>query len=385
MTLFQTLSQKPLYSEHIDTTRMPRAYEAIKHALSIPPIVHVVGTNGKGSTGRFLALMLVQQGKSVGHYTSPHLLRFNERLWKDGVLVEDETLEALHVKLSSLLPSALAQELSYFEYTTFLAILAFATCDVIVLEAGLGGEWDATNVFPKVLSVITPIGMDHQSFLGETLEEIAGTKLRSIETATLIASSQEPLAKEVAKTIANAKEVPLVEAHTLVCAKTKSAIDAYIQHHALAPFFSQNLQTAYAAARMLGYRPDIATLLPLDLRARCERVAPNVLLDCGHNPMAARALVQTLGEKKYTFIYNSYADKDVIAILEILRPCVKEMHLMPLPQMGRKTAQVTIEETMAHFGIPLRPFTGELDPAQEYVVFGSFAVAEQFLEGRFAQ
>ncbi|MBE0496026.1 MAG: bifunctional folylpolyglutamate synthase/dihydrofolate synthase [Campylobacterales bacterium] len=380
MTLSQTLAQKPLYSEHIDVTRMPRAYGALKDALLVPPIVHVVGTNGKGSTGRFLAWMLKTQGKRVGHYTSPHLRTFNERFWCDGTLVCDATLEALHVRLQTLLPISLAHELSYFEYATFLAILAFEACDVVVLEAGLGGEWDATNVFPKVLSIITPIGMDHQAFLGETLGEIAGTKLRSITTTTVLAPLQDAEVLTIAKAQAQVKEVALVHPETVVSQATNEEIMAYLERTGLPAFFKENLQTAYTAARMLGVSPKLSSLPALDLRARHEKVAPNIVIDCGHNPMAALALFHALREEQYILLYNSYLDKEIPTILEILKPKIKEVRLMPLPYRGRKTGETVVVETLERLGIPQGEFTWEFDPKEQYVVFGSFAVVERFLE-----
>ncbi|MBN2963898.1 bifunctional folylpolyglutamate synthase/dihydrofolate synthase [Sulfurospirillum sp. T05] len=380
MTLEQTLAQKPLYSERIDITRMPRAYDFLKEALHVPSVVHIVGTNGKGSTGRFLALMLKQQGKKVGHYTSPHLMRFNERIWRDGKLVEDEELEALHVKLSLLLPPDMAHELSYFEYTTFLAMLAFASCEVAVLEAGLGGEWDATNVFPKTLSIITPIGMDHQAFLGETLEEIASTKLRSMSAMTVIAPKQDVRVLKIAKTLAKEKEIPLVFPEDMVSLKTETEMKAYLKAHTLPEFFTDNLKSAYACARLMGVFPEISLLPPLDLRARYEKIAPNIVLDCGHNPMAASALLGALENSHYIFIYNSYLDKDIAAILEILKPKIKELWLMPLSQKGRQTGEALVVEASKQLNIPFGAFRWDFDPQEKYVVFGSFAVVERFLE-----
>lgn len=165
MQLQAFLETKPLFYDEIDYARMPKAYQGIAFHLKLPKIIHLVGTNGKGTTGRFLAEMLHTKGLHVGHYTSPHILHFNERIWLDGDNVEDTTLEKAHETLLSWLEPSVAQSLSYFEYTTLLAMVVFSQiCDYIVLEAGLGGEFDATNIFPKCLSIITPIGLDHQAF-----------------------------------------------------------------------------------------------------------------------------------------------------------------------------------------------------------------------------
>ena len=177
---------------------MRRAYEAVQSALPRIPIIHIVGTNGKGTTGRFLAGMLREAGYKVGHYTSPHIVRFNERIWRDGRYITDDELGSLHERALQLL-GGMTKELSYFEYTTFLAVLAFAECDYTVMEAGLGGEYDATAVFPHMLSVITPIDYDHQDFLGESIEAIAATKLRSVQRRAVIAPQPHPEVYEVAK------------------------------------------------------------------------------------------------------------------------------------------------------------------------------------------
>ena len=161
------LSSKPLYYKEIDHERVHEAYARLKPHIKQLKTVHLVGTNGKGSTGRILAHLaalgfdkLSHRKLSVGHYTSPHIMKFNERIWIDGKNVDNTTLEKAHQKLQTLLLDRDSEALSYFEYTTFLAMLSFSDCDYVVLEAGLGGEHDATNVFPKTLSIITPIAIE---------------------------------------------------------------------------------------------------------------------------------------------------------------------------------------------------------------------------------
>jgi dihydrofolate synthase/folylpolyglutamate synthase len=359
---------------------MPNAYACLKEKLLLPSMIHIVGTNGKGSTGRFLALMLQRCGKRVGHYTSPHILRFNERIWVDGAPLEDADLEALHGTLQSMLPPLVAESLSYFEYTTFLAALAFASCDYAIMEAGLGGEWDATNVFDKTLSIVTPIGMDHQAFLGDTLEAIAGTKLRSIRTTTVLSHPQEACVREIAMKEAASKEVALVDPTLLINASTQHALEAYLMRHQYPNFFYHNLQSAYGAARILNEKPCLDTLPALDLRARAEAFAPNVLLDCGHNVMAARALVATLKGNEYVLIYNSYRDKDIEAIVAVLAPKIAKVLLMPLRVDTRALGTEQIKTVLKKHGIVHGEFNGTLHANESYVVFGSFAVVEAFLE-----
>ena len=160
------LAQKPLYYKKIDYTRMPRAWESVREHFTLPTIIHVIGTNGKGSTGRFLAHYLYKIGHRVGHYSSPHISKFNERIWIDGADIPDTILEQTHEKLQTFLSDEFIESLSYFEYTTLLGMLAFEGFEYVVLEAGLGGEYDATAVFGSDLTLITPISLDHEAFLG---------------------------------------------------------------------------------------------------------------------------------------------------------------------------------------------------------------------------
>jgi dihydrofolate synthase/folylpolyglutamate synthase len=185
------LENKPLFYETIDYTRMPRIYSRIKTYFNLPKIVHIIGTNGKGTTGRFLATALVSLGFKVGHYTSPHILKFNERIWLNGANVSDALLEEYHTKLLQILTKQEAAALSYFEYTTLLAMLLYSDkSEYVILEAGLGGEYDATSVFDNVLTLVTPIDIDHEAFLGDTIEAIAQTKLNAIKKTAIVAKQK---------------------------------------------------------------------------------------------------------------------------------------------------------------------------------------------------
>ncbi|MBG78203.1 MAG: bifunctional folylpolyglutamate synthase/ dihydrofolate synthase [Alphaproteobacteria bacterium] len=144
--------------------------------LNLPPTIHVAGTNGKGSTIAILRAILEAAGYRVHVYTSPHLVRFNERIVLAGQQISDDMLESLIDEVMSLNNGA---DLSFFEITTAIAFAAFSRvpADIVLLETGLGGRLDCTNVIEeKLLSIITPIGLDHQEFLGDTLPEIAGEK-----------------------------------------------------------------------------------------------------------------------------------------------------------------------------------------------------------------
>ena len=143
--------------------------------LKLPPVVHVAGTNGKGSLVAYLRAMAEASGYRVHVYTSPHLVRFNERIRVAGELIGDDLLEDVLVEAEQ---ANQEQPITFFEITTVAAFLAFARvpADLAVLEVGMGGRMDTTNVVNPALSAITPIGYDHTSFLGDTLEKIAAEK-----------------------------------------------------------------------------------------------------------------------------------------------------------------------------------------------------------------
>lgn len=382
MQLDQFLEAKPLFYEVIDFERMPNIYKSIQDHFRLPCIVHIVGTNGKGTTGRFLAQMLHANGLHVGHYTSPHIMKFNERIWIDGDDVDDETLEFYHQKLSALLSQEHLNSLSYFEYTTLLAMMIFGqTCDYVVLEAGMGGEFDATNVFEKTLSIVTPIGLDHQSFLGEHIEAIATTKLNSIHNDFILAQqyAQEiyPLALEKSSQIK--KELICVE--RFFDALMRDKIEKFVAKSGYPSFLKDNFTTAFCALRHLGYDSALDNLTLIPLQGRCQKIYPNVTIDVGHNPMAAKGIAEHFGGKKVVLVYNSYKDKEYSTILEILKPIISEIQVIEInnPRVVEKEKLVDVANAM---GVMMTSFTS-IEATKEYLVFGSFSVIEAFLKVKF--
>ncbi|MBK1994199.1 bifunctional folylpolyglutamate synthase/dihydrofolate synthase, partial [Campylobacter novaezeelandiae] len=208
------LLKKSSNYDKIDRFVAFRIYEKYKKKLKIKPIIHIIGTNGKGSTGRYLAQLLYQLGYKVGHYTSPHLFSFNERFYLNSKIVSDQKLEIAHQKLLNILKNDL-EELSYFEYATFLATILFKECDYIIFEAGVGGEYDATSIFDKKLSVFTRIGFDHKELLGNTLKDIARTKLKVMAKKAIITKKQEKEVLDLAKHIAYIKKSKLYYSDSL--------------------------------------------------------------------------------------------------------------------------------------------------------------------------
>lgn len=378
MDLESFLASKPLFYDVIDYERFPKAYGAIAHMLHLPKIIHIVGTNGKGSTGRFLATALHRLGKTTGHYTSPHIMQFNERIWIDGENIADTELATAHEKLMGFLDTQTAEALSYFEYTTLLAMVAFERCEYVVLEAGLGGEFDATNVFDKVLSIFTPIDFDHAAFLGSTIESIAGTKLRSMQTNALLGIQKHGEVESIAREIASSKHCSLHKVQELEDRRIHSIGLQLALKNRLSDYLRDNCVLAMVAFELLGYTVQEAYFDQKALFGRLSRILHNVTLDVGHNALAASAIVQEFEGQKITLIYNSYADKDYRQILNLLAPIIETVAIIPVEE-ERIVARPLLESALAEIGLKYEVFES-VDPKKEYLVFGSFSVAEAFLK-----
>ena len=413
---FAFLESKPLYYKEIDHERVHEAYARLRDHIAHPPAVHIVGTNGKGSTGRMLAYLAwrgrMEDGRwkmengspqsgdqnsslptphsslSVGHYTSPHVLRFNERIWIDGENVSDEALEEGHRRLYEILGPETSEALSYFEYTTLLALLLFERCDLIVLEAGLGGEYDATNVVEnKVLTVVTPIGLDHQAFLGDFIEAIAETKLRSITPHTQVLLAPQPYeeVESVARRIANERHCELYIMEKGVSEETQTDTQnpkSKIQNlkKGWPEFLHQNASVALRALELLGISGDVEALKDLELFGRFYPIAENVRIDVGHNPLAARAIAEAL-EPGTVLIYNSLDDKDYREVLRTLRPKLKRVELIPITTQRAATLR-EIEKVLEELEIVWDYFNGQIFSHERYLVFGSFYTVEAFLKSQ---
>ncbi len=400
MDLNTFLENKPLYYKEIDHERVHVAFKMLKPHIEHPRTIHVVGTNGKGSTGRMLAHLAfsVQHSAfSVGHYTSPHILKFNERIWLDGADASDEVLEKAHQRLFEILGQKMSDDLSYFEYTTLLAFVVFENCDLMILEAGLGGEFDATNVCDKELSIITPIGLDHQAFLGETIEEIAATKIRSIQKQVLLAPQVYDEVVEVAKEIVleNGAELFLsLEVETLVppalcnlaLSGTEVSTSIYESLQKIAKqkgwgdYLVDNATVALQALNILDISYDIDDLKSLKLFGRFYALTENIRIDVGHNPLAAVAIEKAL-DKKVVLIYNSLDDKDYEQVLRILKPKVKRVEIISIHSQ-RATTVEEIEKALKKVGLEYSYFNNEMHENENYLVFGSFYVVEEFLKSR---
>ena len=373
MSLNNYLEAKPLYYDEIDYTRMPRVYESIKPYLVIPKIIHIIGTNGKGTTGRFLASALYSSGVKVGHYTSPHILDFNERIWLNGKDIDSVTLELAHEKLQTYLDKDDSDSLSYFEYTTLLAVLVYKDCDYIVMEAGLGGEHDATAVFPKILTLVTPISLDHEAFLGSTIKEIATTKLNAIQNNAIVAKQSSNDVYEVIEKL----DKNIYKLDDFLNNDDLLNINSIADELQLAPYLKDNLTLSISAFKFLKIKYKNTDFKSARLFGRLTNINDKIIVDVGHNVLAAKSIVSALSGDKYIIIYNSYKDKNYKEILEILKPIALHVEIIDVDETRIEELKV-MKMTLDSLNIKNSKFK-EINKDEKYLVFGSFSVVESFL------
>ena len=306
----------------------------------LPPIFHVAGTNGKGSTVAFLRAALEADGRTVHAFTSPHLVRFNERIRVAGRLIDDEALERL---LSEVLDVSDGIQPSFFEVATGIAILAFARtpADACILEVGLGGRLDATNVIERPLvSGIASIGLDHQQFLGSTLAEIAAEKAAIAKPGVpLVSLAQPPDAEQAIIVAAEQAHAPLLlegrDWHvdpTLV-----PRLPGYHQVR------NANLAWQMSQAQQR-FQTDRASFLhglsEARWPARFQKLSDGPLtggvetwLDGAHNSDAALALAAVLAETgPMHLVLGILANKDADEIVGVLAPHALSLTFVPVPE-----------------------------------------------------
>lgn len=368
------LDRKPLYYQEIDHQRVHDAYAILQPHIQKPKTIHLVGTNGKGSTGRIFSHLAFKAGFSVGHYSSPHILEFNERIWRNGESVDASLLEVTHSRLLGILGQEVSEGLTYFEYTTLLALVVFETCDFMVLEAGLGGEFDATNVCDKILSIVTPIGLDHQAFLGDTIEEIAATKIRSIQKKVLLAPQPYDKVFTVAKKIVDEKEAEMWISTQGLGGEVLKRI---AQVKGWPKYLVENAMVALEALELLQIPYRLQHLEDLALFGRFYPLTSHIRIDVGHNPLAARAIVEAL-EREVVLVYNSLEDKAYDEVLTILKPKIKCVEIIKIETQRAATLE-QIVSTLQRLGITYRYFNNEIEETEDYLVFGSFYTVEKFI------
>ena len=340
-----------------------RAVELLGDPQRSYRVIHITGTNGKTSTTRFIERILREHGLRTGRFTSPHLLKFTERMAIDGEPVSDEVLYSVYVDIEPILvmvDQELATQseapLTFFEALSVLgfAVFADAPVDVLVLEVGMGGAWDSTNVADGDVAVFTPVGLDHMDRLGNTISEIAETKSGIIKQGALVVTSdQTPEALQVLQRVSSEKAEGLfqlgkdfsVESHQATSTGQRVEVSGLAGKYGPyeAPVFgihqSANLAVAIAAVEAFlggGQVPiadDVLRSAVADLsspgRLQLVRTEPALLLDGAHNPAGAKTLAVSLksefSDKPLVGLVAVLSDKDVAGVFGELAGCFEQL------------------------------------------------------------
>lgn len=361
-----------LHPKRIDLVldRVQRLLDRLGHPeRRIPPVIHVAGTNGKGSVCAFLRAMLEGSGYSVHVYTSPHLVHFHERIRIAGRLISEEELSAT---LEECEIANAGQPITFFEITTAAAFLAFSRhrADLSILEVGLGGRFDATNVIDPLAACITPVALDHQEFLGDSLAAIATEKAGIIKAGRqVILGPQDDEAKAVLMRRADQLGAALyvfgedfsgfAEHGRLVYQDSEGLLDLPMPklpgRHQLA-----NAATAIAALRRIGGRYAAESGIEWGLKnvewpARMQRLtrgplidaAPEgaeVWLDGGHNPHGGAVVAQTMAD------FEERAPKPLYVICGMLKTKDAVGYLLPFRGIAKHATTIAIAGEQASLG-----------------------------------
>ncbi|MDD3631505.1 MAG: bifunctional folylpolyglutamate synthase/dihydrofolate synthase [Atribacterota bacterium] len=345
-------------------------------------VIHVAGTNGKGSTSAIIHSILQNAGYKVGLYTSPHLVSFQERMVINGEYITPDEVISLLEKLKPAIDRVArtegCQHPTFFEVITTMAFLYFSEkkVDFAIMEVGLGGRLDATNVSQPLVSVITHIDFDHMDRLGNTLAEIAGEKGAIIKQNTpVVSAGQFPDAQDVIKKIAREKKAPLyiygeeIDA-TLISSQLKGN---YFNYRGInnkidnlfvplaGDFQIENTSLAIATAELLH---NIGFVIPQDDiirgvanskwpgRFEIVREKPLVILDGAHNPNGVEQFIKNLKklvpDKKIIAVLGIFQDKDYITILKNIIPQVNQV-ILTMADNPRATPTAVLAEEVKHY------------------------------------
>lgn len=380
--------------------------------LKLPPVFHVAGTNGKGSTIAFLRAALEAGSSRVHVYTSPHLVRFNERIRVAGELIDDDTLASL---LEEVLDVADGMKVSFFEATTALAFLAFSRtpADATLLEVGLGGRLDATNIVQPVMTGIAALGLDHVHILGNDIATIAGEKAGIAKSGVpLVTMHYEPEADVAIEMRAAEKAVQrIAQGRDWSVERDGQALRYEDRQGALLlPLPSldgvHQRDNLGLAAAMLRHQAAVSTYdLAKGARAarwpaRMQRLGKGPLtkgidaetiLDGAHNPEAARMLAQSIGEGPLVLLAGILKNRDFSAMLEAFNGRVIRFAGLPIPGHDDHDTKDLCAEANRLFGLDGSYPTGRIEdafdwlrenppsPSEKVLVMGSLYLAGEVL------
>ncbi len=418
-----------LHPKRIDLslTRIERLLVALDHPeRKLPPVIHIGGTNGKGSVIAFMRAMLAEASYRVHVYTSPHLVRFNERYrlgaWGDGKLVSDEELAATLAECERANDGA---PITVFEITTAVGLVLFArhAADVLLMEVGLGGRLDATNVIDHPLAtVITPISIDHTEFLGDTLEKIAAEKAGILKRGTpAIVAAQHRDALAVIERQAARIGAPLKIAGEDWTATEERGRLVYQDEAGLLDLPPPKLygrhqfeNAGLAIASLRAVKPFKiapaafeAGMVKADWPARLHRLGAGPLvdqtpegselwLDGGHNPEGGRAIAAALADleervsRPLVLIVGMLASKDCEGFLSNFTGLARRMIAVPVPNVEKSLSAEAVADAARAIGLPATSRDNlsealevarklDLDPPPRILITGSLYLAGEVL------
>lgn len=367
-------------------------------------VIIVGGTNGKGSTVAFIEAIARAAGLRVGAFTSPHLLRYNERIRLDGVDASDETIVAAfeRIEAARLRAGEEPVPLTYFEFGTLAALLILeaAQPDIAILEVGLGGRLDAVNIVDADVAVITTVDLDHQEYLGPDRETIGADKAGILRAGKpCVLGEKDPpssvlrRAYEIGASAIRGHSDYLIDVLEEGWRWREPGFELELPMPALAaPAQLDNAAAAIAALRALPIElPETAFaegVACARVAGRLQRVAdsPEIVLDVGHNPQAMRQIEAWLGAhpKPTLAVFSALADKDIAELSRTLAPSIRAWHVAGIHDAGprglsgaavaQRLAGVPAEQVQAHETVALAVAAARAaaGPDERVLIFGSF-------------
>lgn len=322
-------------------------------STSTPKVIHVAGTNGKGSVCAMIDSICRAQGYRTGLFISPHLVTFRERIRVNGEMISERAVADGLMMIRNLIADWDPHP-TFFEVTTALALKHFddAKIDIAILETGLGGRLDATNAVQSNVSVITPIALDHEKWLGHTLAEIAGEKAGIIKSGVpVVSATQKPQAEKVIRARAAECGSPLQFVNDSYQGSPVSLRGGYQKQNAAVA-----LAGIHAANIQLGEKAIVRGLAAIEWPARFQKWDQRTIVDGAHNPGAARILAQTwrevFGDQKATLVLAVLSDKDLRGICEALAPITGSI-LLPKIRSERAAPPQELAKLLSDITPPL--------------------------------
>ncbi|MBD1209795.1 MAG: bifunctional folylpolyglutamate synthase/dihydrofolate synthase [Ignavibacteria bacterium] len=398
--------------------------QSLLEALGKPhnrfPSIHIAGTNGKGTVSSVLASVLREAGFTVGLYTSPHILRFNERIRVNGEEVSDEDLYSL---VQTIMPLVVAENATFFEAATALAFQHFAArnVDIAIIETGLGGRLDATNILTAenvLATAITSIDYDHTEYLGDTLPEIASEKAGIMkQNVPCVIAESRPSLRATFEDYAERHKADILfldDEYSVLIQQCKPDFSMTVsltspqgtlhtvESRLCGTHQAHNILTAFAVLDRIGvnfrttpdhFRSGLQSITANSgLRGRIELLSasPVVVMDVAHNPAGMTMLIQTLercgyADVRWNALFAAMQDKQMDAMLATLAPVLRRLHVPTLSFPRARTARDIVHEA-SRFGIVAEEYPSVADACERVfatneptLIVGSFHLAEDVL------